>query len=93
MDVDEFRKRQQADLQRHQTTGEHVVRRRPFHERYAHLNQPGKANDHYNNNNDDDDEDDAITTDSDAFADEEIQSPSILNHHSAAAEEDEGEEA
>jgi len=95
MDVDEFRKRQQADLQRHQTTGEHVVRRRPFHERYAHLNQPGKANDHYNNynNGDDDGDDDATSTDSENDADEEIQSPSILNHRSAAEEEEEGEEA
>jgi hypothetical protein len=76
MDVDEFRKRQQADFQRHQT-GEHVVRRRPFHERYAHLDQSERESDQYNN---DDDE-----------ADEEIQSPSILNRQSAA--EGEGEEA
>jgi hypothetical protein len=86
MDVDEFRKRQQADFQRHQT-GEHVVRRRPFHERYAHLDQSERESDQYNN----DDDDDAIVTDSDDEADEEIQSPSILNRQSAV--EDEGEEA
>lgn len=90
MDVDEFRKRQQADLQRQQT-GEHVVRRRPFHERYAHLDRSERGNDRYNNNNDDDDDEDAIATDSDDEADEEIQSPSILNRQSAA--EEEGEEA
>jgi len=89
MDVDEFRKRQQADLQRHQT-GEHVVRRRPFHERYAHLDRSGQENDHYNDDGNDDDN--ALATDSDDEADEEIQSPSILNHRSSA-EEEEGEEA
>lgn len=89
MDVDEFRKRQQADLQRHQTGG-HVVRRRPFHERYAHLDRSGQADDHYNDNDDDDDE--ALATDSEDDADEEIQSPSILNRRSTA-EEAEGEEA
>lgn len=88
MDVDEFRKRQQADLQRHQT-GEHVVRRRPFHERYANLGRSERANDHYNDNDDDDDE--ALATDSEEEADEEIQSPSILNRRSDA--EEEGEEA
>ncbi|GAB7334121.1 hypothetical protein MBLNU13_g06195t1 [Cladosporium sp. NU13] len=87
MDVDEFRKRQQADLQRHQTS-ENVVRRRPFHERYAHLDRSVRASDHYNDN---DDDDDAITTNSDDEADEEIQSPSILNRRSNA--EEEGEEA
>lgn len=35
-DVEEFRKRQQADLRRFED-GERVVRRRPFHERYEHL--------------------------------------------------------
>jgi len=90
MDVDEFRKRQQADLQRHQT-GENVVRRRPFHERYAHLDRSGQENDHYNDD-DNDDDDDALATDSDDEADEEIQSPSILNHRSSA-EDEEGEEA
>lgn len=89
MDVDEFRKRQQADLQRHQT-GEHVVRRRPFHERYAHLDRSGQENDHYNDDGNDDDN--ALATDSDDEADEEIQSTSILNHRSSA-EEEEGEEA
>jgi hypothetical protein len=88
MDVDEFRKRQQADLQRQQT-GEHVVRRRPFHERYAHLDRSERKSDRYNN--DDDDDDDALATDSEDEADEEIQSPSILNRQSAA--EEEGEEA
>lgn len=83
MDIDEFRKRQEADLQRHQN-GEQVLRRRPFHERYAHLAQPEQVNDYYNN----DDDDDAIATDSEV--DEEIQSPEALNHRSAA---DEGEEA
>ena len=89
MDVNEFRKRQEADLQRHQSGGEHVVRRRPFHERYAHLAQSENANDYYDkdrNHNDDD----AIATDSEA--DEEIQSPETLNHLSPA-EEGEGEEA
>lgn len=87
MDVDEFRKRQQADFQRQQT-GEHVVRRRPFHERYAHLDRSERESDLYNDNEDDDD---AIATDSEDEADEEIQSPSILNRQSAV--EDEGEEA
>lgn len=36
MDVDAFRKRQEADLQRY-SDGERVVRRRPFHERYEYL--------------------------------------------------------
>ena len=90
MDVDEFRKRQQADLQRHQTGGEHVVRRRPFHERYAHLDRSERDSDRYNNNHDDDYED-ALATDSEEEADEEIQSPSIQNRRSAA--EEEGEEA
>lgn len=87
MDVDEFRKRQQADLQRHQT-GEHVVRRRPFHERYAHLDRSERENDRYNNN---DEDDEALETDSEDDADEEIQSPSLLNRQSSA--EEEGEEA
>jgi palmitoyltransferase len=84
MDVNEFRKRQEADLQRHQSGVEHVVRRRPFHERYAHLAQSENADDYYNNG----ENDDAIATDSEA--DEEIQSPETLNHQSAA---EEGEEA
>jgi hypothetical protein len=89
MDVDEFRKRQEADLQRHQSGGEHVVRRRPFHERYAHLAQSEESKDYYNNN---DRNDDAIATDSEA--DEEIQSPETLHRHSApAAAAEEGEEA
>ena len=87
MDVDEFRKRQQADLQRHQT-GEHVVRRRPFHERYAHLDRSERENGRYNNN---DEDDEALETDSEDDADEEIQSPSLLNRQSSA--EEEGEEA
>jgi K+/H+ antiporter YhaU regulatory subunit KhtT len=90
MDVEEFRKRQQADLQRHQTGGEHVVRRRPFHERYAHLDRTGQADNYYNDN----DDDDAVATDSEDDADEEIQSPSILNRGQyKAEEEEEGEEA
>ena len=92
MDIDEFRKRQQADLQRHQTGSEHVVRRRPFHERYAHLDRSGQGSNHYND--DDDDDDDAIATDSEDDADEEMQSPSILNlGRSDGEEEEEGEEA
>lgn len=62
MDLDAFRKRQEADLQRRQN-GEHVVRRRPFHERYAHLNQPEQAADDYYGNEEDDD---AIASDSEA---------------------------
>lgn len=81
MDIDDFRKRQEADLQRH--NGEHVVRRRPFHERYAHLAQPERAGDDYYDN-----DEDAIATDSEA--DEEIQSPETLNQQATA---DEGEEA
>ena len=84
MDLDDFRKRQQADLQRHQT-GEHVVRRRPFHERYAHLDRSERENDHYN------DDDEALATDSEDDAEEEIQSPSILERKSGGDEE--GEEA
>ena len=87
MDVDDFRKRQQADLQRHQT-GEHVVRRRPFHERYAHLDRSERENGHYN---DDDDDDEALATDSEDDAEEEIQSPSILERKPGG--EEEGEEA
>ena len=90
MNIDEFRKRQQADLQRHQT-GEHVVRRRPFHKRYAHLAHSEKANDHYSNNGEDENDDDNDTTVTDSEVDEELQSPETLNQQSAAA--DEGEEA
>lgn len=89
MDVDDFRKRQQADLQRHQT-GERVVRRRPFHERYAHLDRSERENDHYN---DDDDDDEALATDSEDDAEEEIQSPSIPERKSGGKVEEEGEEA
>jgi palmitoyltransferase len=81
MDIDDFRRRQEADLQRYQN-GEQVTRRRPFHERYAHLAQSEQADDYYNN------DDDAIAADSEV--DEEIQSPETLNHQSIA---DEGEEA
>jgi hypothetical protein len=82
MDIDEFRKRQEADLQRRQNNDQ-VVRRRPFHERYAHLAQPNQKEDYY-----DHDDDDAITSGSEA--DEEIQSPEAVGQHLAA---DEGEEA
>jgi palmitoyltransferase len=81
MDVDDFRRRQEADLQRYQN-GEQVTRRRPFHERYAHLAQSEQADDYYNN------DDDAVATDSEV--DEEIQSPETLNHQAVT---DEGEEA
>lgn len=39
MDIEAFRRRQEADLQRY-AGGETVVRRRPFHERYKHLAKP-----------------------------------------------------
>jgi hypothetical protein len=65
-----------------------VVRRRPFHERYAHLDRSGRGSDRYDN---DDDDDGVLETDSEDEADEEIQSPSILNRQSNA--EEEGEEA
>lgn len=38
MDIEAFRRRQEADLQRY-SGGERVIRRRPFHERYGHLAQ------------------------------------------------------
>jgi palmitoyltransferase len=82
MDIDEFRKRQDADLQRRQNS-DHVVRRRPFHERYAHLAQTNQTDNYY-----DHDDDDAMTSGSEA--DEEIQSPEAAGQQSAA---DEGEEA
>jgi len=47
MDVEAFRRRQEADLQRY-NGGENVVRRRPFHERYEHLAKPGASEDAYN---------------------------------------------
>lgn len=81
MDVDDFRKRQQADLQRHQK-GEYAVRRRPFHERYGHLAKPEDEDDYYNGN------DDAITSESEV--EEEIQSHEAVNYHVGG---DEGEEA
>jgi palmitoyltransferase len=83
MDIDEFRKRQEADLQRRQNNDQ-VVRRRPFHERYAHLAQTNQTKNYY----DHDDDDDAVTSGSEA--DEEIQSPEAAGQRSAA---DEGEEA
>jgi len=82
MDIDEFRKRQEADLQRRQNNDQ-VVRRRPFHERYAHLAQTNQTENHY-----DHEDDDAITSGSEA--DEEIQFPEAAGQRSAA---DEGEEA
>jgi hypothetical protein len=83
MDIDEFRKRQEADLQRRHNN-DNVVRRRPFHERYAHLAQTNQAENYY----DHDDDDEAITSGSEA--DEEIQSPEAVGHQTTA---DEGEEA
>jgi hypothetical protein len=86
MDINEFRKRQEADVQRRQQNDQ-VVRRRPFHERYAHLAQANQTGNYYDDDHDDDD-DDAITSGSEA--DEEIQSPEAAGQQSAA---DEGEEA
>ena len=83
MDINDFRARQEADLQRRNQSGEYVVRRRPFHERYAHLAQPERANEDYYDN-----DDDAIASDSEA--DEEIQSPETLDQQANA---EEGEEA
>ena len=83
MDIDEFRKRQEADLQRRQQNDQ-VVRRRPFHERYAHLTQANQTENYY----DHDDDDDAMTSGSDA--DEEIQSPEAVGQQMVS---DEGEEA
>ena len=83
MNVDDFRKRQEADLQRHQHN-EQVVRRRPFHERYAHLAQANQADNH----NDFDEDSDALTSGSEA--DEEIQSPGAARQQMTS---DEGEEA
>jgi hypothetical protein len=82
MDIDEFRKRQEADLQRRQNN-DNVVRRRPFHERYAHLAQANQTENYY-----DHDDHDAITSGSEA--DEEIQSPEAVGQQTTA---DEGEEA
>jgi len=82
MDIDEFRKRQEADLQRRQNN-DHVVRRRPFHERYAQFAQTNQTENYY-----DHDDDDAISFGSEA--DEGIQSPEATGQQSAA---DEGEEA
>lgn len=81
MDIDSFRERQQADIQRRQN-GEYAVRRRPFHERYGHLAKSDETDDYYNN------DEDAITSESEA--DEEIQSPEAAKHGVAG---DEGEEA
>lgn len=83
MNIDDFRKRQEADLQRRQHN-DNVVRRRPFHERYAHLAQSNETEDYY----DHDDDEDAITSDSDA--DERIQSPEAASQQLTV---DEGEEA
>ena len=83
MNIDDFRKRQEADLQRRQHN-DNVVRRRPFHERYAHLAQSNETEDYYAH----DDDEDAITSGSDA--DEEIQSPEAASQQLTA---DEGEEA
>lgn len=88
MDIDDFRARQEADLQRRYQNGEQVLRRRPFHERYAHLARPERADDDYYGNDDDDDDDAAIASDSEA--DEEIQSPATLDREANA---EEGEEA
>lgn len=80
MDIDDFRKRQQADLQRQQNSS-YAIRRRPFHERYGHLTQQKDEDDYYN-------DEDAIETESEA--DEEIQSAEASNYQEPA---DEGEEA
>ena len=83
MDIDEFRKRKEADLQRRQQNDQ-VVRRRPFHDRYAHPAQANQTENYY----DHDDDDDAMTSGSDA--DEEIQSPEAVGQQMVS---DEGEEA
>lgn len=80
MDIDEFRKRQEADLQRQQNSS-YAVRRRPFHERYGHLAYREDTDDYYN-------DEDAIETESEA--DEEAQSPEASNYQKPT---DEGEEA
>jgi hypothetical protein len=82
MDIDEFRKRQEADLQRRQNN-DHVIRRRPFHERYAHLAQTNQTENYY-----DHEDDGAVTSGSEA--DEEIQSPEAAGPRSVSGE---GEEA
>lgn len=89
MNVDDFRKRQQADFQRHRN-GEYAVRRRPFHERYGHLakSQDGRGNDEDYYRDNDSDNDDAITSESEV--EEEIQSHEAVNYHDGG---DEGEEA
>ena len=47
MDVDDFRRRQQADLARYaDMDGEYVVRRRPFHERLEEMHRAATY-DHY----------------------------------------------
>jgi palmitoyltransferase len=58
LDVNEFRKRQEADLARHaDADGEYVVRRKPFHERLEDLDRANRAS-AYN------DDETAIETDS-----------------------------
>ena len=80
MDIEDFRRRQEADRQRY-ADGEFVIRRRPFHERYEHLAKT--TQDAY------EDDEQAITTD-----DEDDDEPELLdNGNKPKAYEDEGEEA
>lgn len=61
MDVDDFRKRQQADFARYaDADGEYVVRRKPFHARLEEMQQAAQNKD-----------DVAVETDSDDSAEEE----------------------
>ena len=70
MDVEEFRKRQAADLARYEDAdGDYVVRRRPFHERLGGMQKTDRTRIY---DNDDNDEDVLVTDDEDP---EEVSPP------------------
>jgi len=80
MDIEAFRMRQEADLQRY-SDGERVVRRRPFHERYEHLANASTSDGVYGEAEDTASEDD----------EEDEEEP--LRSRAAERAGDEGEEA
>lgn len=80
LDIDDFRRRQEADLARYaDAEGEYVVRRRPFHERLEDLQKESRAQVY-------DEDEAAIETSSDSDSDE-AQLPDMKRTDDDAGEE------
>ena len=73
LDVEDFRKRQAADVARYEDAdGEYVVRRRPFHERLKEMNRAGREDTYYKDETAIETDSKKSTSDEDVFVEKNV---------------------